>query len=123
MKESVGLYDNFMSIAAAATPTITTAKIEEAAQLLYKFEKQWKYTAAILNIPISLGAKFHYLYHIIEWMRIWGIPIGYISEQSIEGFHQTFSMVYRRYTNQRGLLGIKYAVHQLMLVTSPTYQS
>ena len=68
------------------------------------------------------GVKLHYFGHCIEYMEVWGIPIGYISEQSIEGFHQTCSMVMKRYNNQRGLLRMKYAIHQLILVTSPTYQ-
>ena len=123
MAVTIGYYDGFMSIAGKATSTIAPAEIDEPEELLFKFDKQWECTAAILNIPVSLGAKFHHLYHIMEWMRIWGVPIGYLSEQSIEGFHQTYNNVHRRYTNQRGILGLKYAVHQLMLITSPTYQS
>ena len=119
----MNLYNKLMSIIGSNRSFIEEPDIEKARKILEEFDKQWKYSAVILNVPISLGTKYHYLHHAIEFMEIWRIPIGYVSEQSIESFHKTCSMVFRRYVNQRGTLRIKYAIRQLFLITSPVYQN
>ena len=47
-----------------------------------------------------------YLCHALEYVKIWRFGIGYISEQSIEGYHQTCT--------QRGIQRIEYAIQRLM---------
>ena len=48
--------------------------------------------------------------------------IGFCDEQSIEAFHKVCARVLRRYSTQRGTLGVRYALDQLWLITSPKYQ-
>ena len=76
-----------------------------------------------LDINHSLGAKGHYLGHCLEYMELWRIPIGYVSEQSIEAMKKTYGDILNRYNNQRGLLKVKYSIRHLLLTTSPTYYS
>ena len=117
MNATTGHLNNLMAIIGSADHGIDNKRCDDAMNVLCEYEKQWIRTAQISGI----GTKYHYLYHCIEYMRIWRIPIGYINEQSIENFHKTCSRVFRRYKNQRGLLKIKYSMHQLMLITSPLY--
>ena len=64
----------------------------------------------ISHVVCNLGTKYHYLRHCVEYWRIWSLSIGYNSKQSIENYHKTCSMVFRRYRNQRGLLRINNAM-------------
>ena len=89
---------------------------------LNKLHKQWQYSSKILNLPQSLGAKYHYLHHAVEYVSFWGFGIGSISEQSIDAFQKTTTKVFNRYKNQRGTLRIKYGMRQLLFITSPLYQ-
>ena len=122
MKKVIGLWNDFMAIAGSAAPEISEEKIEEAREIIVKFDKQWKYSKQILGIKKTLGAKHHYPYHCIQYMSIWAIPLGYISEQSVESFQKVCQSVFNRYQGQRGTLKLKYAIHHIMTLTSPTYQ-
>ena len=102
---------------------ITEADITKAEELLNKYHNHWQYVNQILNLNISLGAKYHYLYHCVEYIKIWGVPLGFNNEQSVESFHKICSAVMRRYYNQRGLLKVKYSIRQLMVITSPLYHN
>ena len=96
--------------------------IEKAEKLLADLIKQWIFSKRVLGIKRGLGAKLHYLGHALEYVRLWRIGIGYISEQSIEGYHQTCSRVFDLYKRQRGIARIQYAIQRLMFVTSPLYR-
>ena len=85
-----------MPISGKAKLTIQPTEVEKAKNILAEFDEHWKYTSVILNVPLSRGAKYHYMQHVVDWMEVWSVPIGYVSEQSIEGFHKTCSMVYHR---------------------------
>ena len=95
---------------------------EAAERALKELDEVWQRTRQLFGIGSTLGTKYHYFRHCIDYMRIWRIGIGHISEQSIEHFHKTCTSVFNRYRNQRGLLRVKYGLHQLMLITSPLYQ-
>ena len=123
LNNTVHWFNVLMSIIAKPEALITEDQCDEANRALLELDKTWKRTKNMFSITSSLGTKYHYLYHCIEYMRIWGLPIGYISEQSIENYHKTCSMILRRYRNQRGVLRIKCGIHQLLLKTSPLYQS
>ena len=123
MNHTIQLFNQLMSIIGKSDCWIEETQCEEARQLLQQLDMSWTHTRTLLGIAKSLGAKYHYLSHCFEYMTLWRIGIGYCSEQSIESYHKTCSMVFRRYGNQRGLLRIKYAIRQLMLITSPTYQN
>ena len=97
--------------------------ITKAKQLLQSLYEHWEYTTNTLGIDKSLGTKFHYLAHCIHFMEIWQTPLGFITEQSVEAFHQTCTSVFNRYKSQKVLAGLKHAIHYLMLITSPTYHS
>ncbi len=122
MTECVKLFNSIMSIIGSSKSVIDDKSIEEAEKLLDKFHKQWLYSSKVLYIDQSLGAKYHYLCHCIQYVKLWRLPIGYISEQSIEAFHKTCSNVFNRYRTQRGVLRVKYSMQQLMFITSPLYQ-
>ena len=112
----------FMSIIGRATNTISKEDCGKARKALDKFDQYWKEMTSILGVSNSLGCKYHYLMHCVEYCELWGIPLGYISEQSIESFHKVCSMVWRRYLNQRGKKIVELFIKHLLLVTSPTYQ-
>ena len=122
MSEIIKLYNSFMALIGSAKSYINEEKIEEAEKLLKQFDKQWKYSSNILGINSSLGAKYHYLEHAVQYSKIWRFPIGYVSEQSIEGYHKTCSKVFSLYKTQRGIDRIRLAIQRLMFVTSPLYR-
>ena len=121
MCQSMKYYNQLMHLLNKSTNTISKSDCTKAEQILQQYYKHWQYTKRILNLDLSLGAKYHYLKHCVEYIHIWRIPLGYINEQSIEAFHKICSMVLQRYYNQRGILKIKYAMRQLMVITSPLY--
>ena len=123
MSSMVSYFNQLMSIIGKSEPYVEESQCKEAEKALKELDKAWTRTRNLFNISLTLGTKYHYLRHCIDYMRIWSLPIGYISEQSIENFHKTCSMVIRRYRNQRGLLRVKYAMQQLIFITSPLYQS
>ena len=112
-----------MAIIGTTNLFIDEAQCEAAEKVLIELDNAWTHTRNLYNIGLTLGTKYHYLRHCIEYMRIWSMGIGFISEQSIEHFHKVCTMVFRRYRNQRGSLRVKYGNHELMLRTSPLYQS
>ena len=122
MIRAAGSFNKLMSRIGKSDPWIEEKECEEVKELLREFEETWTFTKNILNISSGLGTKYHYLFHCVEYMVYWRLPIGYISEQSTECFHKTCSAVFRRYNNQRGCLRVKYSMHQLMVITSPSYQ-
>ena len=111
-----------MHILNKSTHTISESDIAKAEELLKTYDKHWQYINRILDLNISLGPKYHYLIHCIEYVKTWKIPLGFINEQSIEAFHKICDMVLNRYSNQRGLLHVKYSMRHLMVLTSPIYQ-
>ena len=123
MTETMRLFNEVMHLFGKSTDCIDEVYIEQTRDALSKFEKQWMYTSQIMGIDTSLGAKYHYLSHCVAYMDLWKIPLGFLSEQSIEGANKVYGNILKRYKNQRGLLKIKYSMHQLLLITSPTYQS
>ena len=86
MKKVIDLLNEFMSIAGRTCAEISDGDIDKAKDIILKFDEQWAHSKKILGIHKTLGAKQHYLYHAIEYMYIWKIPLGYISEQSVESF-------------------------------------
>ena len=123
MSRSIQTYNKLMRINGSSKCWVEEEECEEAKDLLEELDRCWTHARSLFSCAASLGAKYHYLSHCVEYMRLWRIGIGYISEQSVEGFHKTWSLVFRRYQNQRGLLRIKYEIRQLMLITSPLYLS
>ena len=123
MNGTIQKYNKLMSIIGKSDCWVEEQQCDDAQRLLDDLDRTWTYTRTVLGVTSSLGTKYHYLAHCVEYMRLWRILIGYISEQSIESYHKRCSMLFRRYRNQRGLLRIKYALRQLMLITSPLYQS
>ena len=117
------IHDMFMAIVGSTSNDISIENINKARKLLKDIDKQWEYSFRILGFTKTLGAKHHYLHHICDYMCIWRIPIGYISEQSVESFQKVCQLIFNRYRNQRGVKRLKYAIHQILLITSPTYQA
>ena len=72
--------------------------IDKAKKIIFEFDKQWKHSKKVLVIKKTLGAK----HHCVEYMSIWRMPIGYISEQSVESFQKLCQSVFHRYQGQRG---------------------
>ena len=122
MNKLFQLFNDVLSIIGKSTNIISIEEIDKAKALVIELNKHWKRTVAILDISKTLGTKFHYLHHCVEYMYIWRFPIGYLSEQSIENYNQTYKAVFDRYKNQKGVLRLQYAIRQLLLITSPTYQ-
>ena len=118
----MNIYNILMNIINKSEHVIPITDCNKAEKLLQEYYDHWQYTKRILNLNTSLGAKGHYLQHCVEWMKLWNIPLGYVNEQSVEAFHKICSMVLRRYYNQRGILKVKYAMRQLMVITCPLYQ-
>ena len=123
LSKTVELFNKLMSIIGTTNLFVDEEYCEAADKVLIELDQTWRHTRNLFNISSTLGTKYHYLRHCIDYMRIWRMGIGYNSEQSIENFHKTCTMVFRRYRNQRGLLRVKYAIRQLMFITSPLYQS
>ena len=92
-------------------------------QYSVNWDKIWQRIRNIFGISSTLGTKYHYLRHCIDYMRIWKLGICYLSKQSIENSLKTCTMVFWRHRNQRGLLRKKYAIHQFMFTTNPLYKS
>ena len=115
-------YNEFMSIVGSSKPWIEESDCERARQILLDIDNRWSYMRRVIDYASSLGAKYHYLGHCLDYVILWRMGLGFINEQSIEHFHKVCSGVFRRYINQRGILRTKYAMHQIMLITSPLYQ-
>ena len=115
-------YNALMAVIGTSKPCIDESDCMNARRLLDDLDKRWTYMRSVVEYALSLGTKYHYLGHCVEYFEFWRLGLGFISEQSIENFHKTCSFVFRRYRNQRGLLRTKYSMHQLMLITSPLYQ-
>ena len=101
---TIQIYDQLMSVIGKSDCWIEEKECEKAKELLVELDKRWTHTRAMVGVANSLGKKYHYLSHCVDYMTLWRLGIGYINEQSIESFHKTCSMVIRRYRNQRGLL-------------------
>ena len=83
---------------------LTTGHRCRSVEVWQDVRQTWIRTKQLFNISCSLGTKYHYLRHCVEYSRIWSLPIGYNSEQSIENYHKTCFMVFRKYRNQRGIV-------------------
>jgi len=65
--------------------------------------------------------KYAYLYQCVEFMCLFKVPIGYLNDQSVEGFNKLFMRVMSAYMNQRGQKKVQYSMKKLNLITSPKY--
>ena len=72
--------------------TIDEAHVETCKTALNESETQWNYTSPVLNAlntSTSLCANHHYLWLCGEHKELCHVPMGYVSEQSIEALNTT----------------------------------
>ena len=70
-----------MSIIGSNELFVEEKECEAAEKALTDLDKVWQRTRNLYNINSTLGTKYHYLSHCVDYMRIWSMGIGYISEQ------------------------------------------
>ena len=88
-----------MAIVWSSDAWIEEYQCEKARQLLIELDQRWSYMRKVVDYASSLGAKYHYLGHCLDYVSFWRMGLGFINEQSIEHFHKICSGVFRRYMN------------------------
>ena len=104
MSKFIAYYNGLMRILNGSRNIIEDRNIQKAKQILHQYHNHWEYTKRILNMNMSLGKNYHYLCHTVEYISIWNIPIGFVSEQSVDTFHKICCMIWHRYYNQQGVM-------------------